>query len=84
MDGDPFAKAMDRIRLIGRLFLNYIAAMLKDVEIERGSFVNFSQNILRKFNFLGMFWGRWGHEKGQSYFYFSSYCSVMRISSLIE
>ena len=42
-----------RIRLIGRLFFNYIAAMLKEVEIERGSFVNFSQNVIRKSNFLG-------------------------------
>jgi hypothetical protein len=51
MDGDPSKE--DRIRLIGRLFLNYIAAMLKDVEIERGSFVKFSQNVIRKSNFLG-------------------------------
>jgi hypothetical protein len=28
-------------------------AMLKEVEIERDTFVNFSQNILRKSNFLG-------------------------------
>ena len=53
MDGGPFAKAMDRIRLIGRLFLNYMAAMLKEVVIERGSFVNFSQNVIGKYNFLG-------------------------------
>jgi len=50
----------NRIRLIGRLFLNYIAAMLKEVEIERGSFVNFSQNITRKSNFLGLYWGQMG------------------------
>jgi hypothetical protein len=53
MDGDPFAKAMDRIRLIGRLFFIYIAVMLREVEIERGGFVNFSQNILRILNLLG-------------------------------
>jgi len=58
MDGDPSQE--DRIRLIGRLFLNYIAAMLKEVEIERGSFVNFSQNITRKSNFLGLYWGQMG------------------------
>ena len=51
MDGDPSQE--DRIRLIGRLFFNYIAAMLKKVEIERGSFVNFPQNVIRKSNFLG-------------------------------
>jgi len=54
-----------KFRLIGRLFLNYIAAMLKDVEIERGSFVNSSQNLLRKSNFLGSIWGRWGQSAGQ-------------------
>ena len=65
MDGDPFAKALDRIRLIGRLFFNYIAAMLKEVEIERGSFVNFSQNLLRKSNLLGSIWGHLGQSWGQ-------------------
>ncbi len=55
----------DRIRLIGRLFLNYIAAMLKDVEIEHGSFVNFSQNVIRKSNFLGFHWGQLGQVLGQ-------------------
>jgi hypothetical protein len=43
----------NRIRLIGRLFFIYTAVMLKEVEIERGCFVNFSQNILRKSNILG-------------------------------
>jgi hypothetical protein len=51
MDGDPSQE--DRIRLIGRLFFIYIAVMLIDVEIEHDGFVNFSQNILRKSNFLG-------------------------------
>jgi hypothetical protein len=55
----------NRIRLIGRLFLNYIAAMLKEVEIERGSFVNFSQNVIRKSNFLGIIWGQLGQRLGQ-------------------
>jgi len=44
MDGDPSQE--DRIRLIGRLFFIYLAVMLREVEIERGNFVNFSQNIL--------------------------------------
>ena len=65
MDGDPSQE--DRIRLIGRLFLNYIAAMLKEVEIERGSFVNFSQNVIRKSNFLGMSWGQLGQNLGQDF-----------------
>jgi hypothetical protein len=65
MDGDPSQE--DRIRLIGRLFFNYIAAMLKEVQIERGSFVNFSQNVIRKSNFLGCIWGQWGQELGQAY-----------------
>jgi hypothetical protein len=43
----------NRIRLIGRLFFISIVVMLKKVEIERGNFVNFSQNVLRKSNFLG-------------------------------
>ncbi len=63
MDGDPSKE--DRIRLIGRLFFIYVPAMLKKVEIERGNFVNFSQNVLRKSNFLGMIWGQLGQRKGQ-------------------
>jgi hypothetical protein len=51
MDGDPSQE--DRIRLIGRLFFIYMPAMLKEIEIERDNFVNFSQNVLRKSNFLG-------------------------------
>jgi len=43
----------NRIRLIGRLFFIFITIMLKVGEIERDGFVNFSQNILRKSNFLG-------------------------------
>jgi hypothetical protein len=39
--------------------------MLKEVQIERGSFVNFSQNILRKSNFLGFHWGHLGQVLGQ-------------------
>jgi hypothetical protein len=57
----------NRIRLIGRLFFIYLPAMLKEVEIERDDFVNFSQNILRKSNFLGTFWGQWGQFMGQSF-----------------
>jgi hypothetical protein len=41
------------VRLIGRLFFIYTLAMLKEVEIERDNFVNFSQNLLGKSNFLG-------------------------------
>jgi hypothetical protein len=55
----------NRIRLIGRLFFIYLAVALKDIEIERGSFVNFSQNILRNLNFLGSIWGQWGQILGQ-------------------
>ena len=39
--------------------------MLKEVEIERGSFVNFSQNLLRKSNLLGSIWGHLGQSWGQ-------------------
>jgi hypothetical protein len=39
--------------------------VLKVVEIERDGFVNFSQNILRKLNFLGSIWGQLGQKKGQ-------------------
>jgi hypothetical protein len=39
--------------------------MLKEVEIERGSFVNFSQNVIRKSNFLGIIWGQLGQRLGQ-------------------
>ena len=39
--------------------------MLKEVEIERGSFVNFSQNVIRKLNFLGFHWGQLGQVLGQ-------------------
>jgi hypothetical protein len=63
MDGDPSQE--DRIRLTGRLFFIYSAVALKDIEIERGSFVNFSQNILRNLNFLGSIWGQWGQILGQ-------------------
>jgi hypothetical protein len=55
----------NRIRLIGRLFFISIVVMLKKVEIERGNFVNFSQNVLRKSNFLGIIWGQLGQGLGQ-------------------
>jgi hypothetical protein len=55
----------DRIRLIGRLFFISIVVMLKKVEIERGNFVNLSQNVLRKSNYLGIIWGQLGQGVGQ-------------------
>ena len=63
MDGDPSKE--DRIRLIGRLFFIFITVVLKVAEIERDGFVNLSQNILRKLNFLGSIWGQLGQRKGQ-------------------
>ncbi len=63
MDGDPSQE--DRIRLIGRLFFISIVVMLKKFEIERGNFVNLSQNVLRKSNYLGIIWGQLGQGVGQ-------------------
>jgi hypothetical protein len=39
--------------------------MLKKFEIERGNFVNLSQNVLRKSNYLGIIWGQLGQGVGQ-------------------
>jgi len=62
MDGDPSQE--DRIRLIGRLFLNLKSIMLNKALFEHDAFVNFCGKLLRNPRILGTNWGLWGQKLG--------------------
>ena len=65
MDGDPFAKAMDRIRLIGRLFFLLGGRRLKLRSLLLFLLFTLLQNFGYFFRFLWANHGHPGQNRGQ-------------------